>query len=220
MKKIIFFLIPLLIVAVIVVGYFKLTQKISTIKLPSLPSVSISDLVKYSRFSLYKAPSESLVGSISTMSGEIDYEPRTATVSAKINSPVPVQQGESLATGVDGKLVLTFDKNAEIDFLPETSVDIIQTLPADLVFAQKTGTAEYKKLADIPVTIRVMHLLAENGGDIVISIDKIRPIVTLTVKSGSAEFAYNNINNDTKLVTVPAGKKLTFNDSTRRVVVR
>ena len=220
MKKVILFIIPLLIVVAAIVGYFKLTQKISTIKIPSLPSVTINDLIKYSRFSLQKAPTESLVGTITSMSGDVEYEPRTATVSAKINSPVTVQQGESLATGADGKLVLSFDKNAEIDFSPDTSIDIIQTLPADLVFAQKTGTAEYRKLAEIPVTIRSLHLLIENGGDVLVSIDKVRPIITVTVKSGTIEAAYNNINNDTRLVTVASGKRLTFNNSTRRVVAR
>lgn len=228
MKQIILFIIPLLITAAAVVGYFKLTQKISTISLPNIPSVSFSDLVKFSRFSLEKAPSQTLVGSVTSMTGDIEYTSRLATEAAKIVSPIPIQQGESLSTGVDGSLVLTFEKAVEVDMSSDTSVGIVQTLPADIVFSQNRGTAQYKrslasdakKLKDLPVTIRSFHLLIENNGDITVSVDKERPIVTVFVSSGSATFAYNNINNISKVVTVESGKSLTFNDGTRRVVLR
>jgi hypothetical protein len=220
MKKIILFLIPFLVTIVVVVGYFKLTQKISTISIPSLPSVSFSDLVKLSRFSLEKAPSESLVGTITSMTGDVEYESRVATEAAKINSPVAVQQGESLSTGPDGNLVLIFDKVAEVDISANTSIAVVQTLPADVVFSQSTGAAEYKKLAEIPVTIRSYHLLIENDGDVSVSVNPLKPIVTVSVSSGSATFAYNNINNVSRVLTVTSGKKLTFNDGTRRVVVK
>ncbi len=220
MKKVLLFLIPFLITTVAVVGYFKLSQKISKINIPNIPSVSFSDLVKFSRFSLEKAPSQSLVGSITSMSGEIGYEARLATESAKINSPVQVQQGESLTTGLSGKLVLTFDKAVEINMSSDTSVGIVQTLPADMVFSQNTGTVEYKKLANIPVSIRSYHLLIENNGDVTISIDKVKPIITVTVNSGAATFAYNNIDNISRVLTLESGKKLTFNDDTRRVVTK
>lgn len=220
MKKIFLFIIPFLITTILVVGYFKLTQKILTISIPNIPSVSFSDLVKFSRFSLEKAPSQSLVGTITSMSGEVEYESRIATEAAKINSPVQVQQGESLTTGVDGKLILTFDKAVEINMSVESSVGVVQTLPADMVFSQNSGTAEYKKLADTPVTIRSLHLLIENNGDVTVSIDKIKPIITVTINSGSATFAYNNTSNVSRVINIGAGKKLIFNDDTRLVVAK
>jgi len=219
MKRAILFLIPFLITVVVVVGYFKLTQKISRVTIPNLPSVSFSDLVKFSRFSLAKAPSQSLTGTITSMSGEVKYEERMATESAKINSPVQVQQGESLETGGDGKLILSFDKAAEIDMSSDSSLGIVQTLPADLVFSQNTGVAEYKKLAALPVSIRSLHLLIENNGDVTVSVDKIYPLVTVTINSGSATFAYNNVYNVSRVWKFDAGTTLIFNDDTRRVVL-
>jgi hypothetical protein len=219
-KKIILFTIPFLLTAAVVVGYFKITQKISTISIPNLPSVSFSDLVKLSRFSLEKAPGTSLVGTITSMSGEVGHEGRLATESAKINSPVPIQQGESLSTGVDGKLVLTFEKAVEIDMSKNASIDIIQTLPVDMVFSQKLGTVEYKKLTDIPVSVRSRHLLIKNDGDITVGVDELKPIITVKVNSGNAIFAYNNKDNISNVLTVESGKTLTFNDDTRRVVLK
>lgn len=220
MKKIILFTIPFLITVTAVVGYFKLTQKISSISVPNLPSVSFSDLVKFSRFSLEKAPSQSLVGVITLMIGEVGHEGRLATESAKINSPVPIQQGEGLLTGIDGSLILTFEKAVEINMSDSTSIGIIQTLPTDMVFSQKLGTAEYKKLADIPVSVRSRHLLIKNDGDITVTVDGLKPIITVLVNSGSATFAYNDKNNISNVLTIEAGKILTFNDDTRRVVLK
>jgi hypothetical protein len=218
MKKILLFLIPFLMTASAVVVYFKITRKISSISIPNLPSVSFSDLVKLSRFSLEKAPSTSLVGTITLMEGEVGHEGRLATESAKINSPVPIQQGEGLSTGIDGKLILTFEKAVEIDMSGSTSIGIIQTLPADMVFSQKLGTVEYKKLTDIPVSIRSRHLLIENDGDITVTVDELKPIITVSINSGSATFAFNNKDNISNVLTVESGKTLTFNDDTRRMV--
>ena len=225
-KKILLFLIPFLITTFLVVGYFKLTQKISTINIPSLPNISFSDLVKVSRFSLSKAPSESLVGDITNMQGIVKFQDRVATESAILTSPiVDVQQGESFETGSNGSFGLAFpslsdNPKAEITVSPNTNLNIVQTLPADLVFSQTTGVAEYRKLADIPVTIRSLHLLIEDDGDITITLDDSAPFVTVVVNSGSATVAYNNISNISRVLTVNAGQKLTFNDHTRRVVIK
>lgn len=222
MKKVLLFLIPFLIALVAVVGYFKITQKLSSINVPSLPSVSFSDLVKLSRFSLEKAPSASLVGVIKSMEGEVMHEERLATESAKINIPIPIQQGESLSTGVDGKIILTFEKAAELTISSETKVGIIQTLPADLVFSQSTGSVNYVKLANIPVSVRSYHLLIKNDGDITVSVDTDfpKPIITVIVNSGSVTVAYNDKENISQVLTVDEGQTLSFNDGTRKVVVK
>ena len=75
-------------------------------------------------------------------------------------------------------------------------------------------------MADIPVTVRSFHLLIENKGGITVSIDKIKPIVLVTINSGSATFAYNNLNNISKVLTVEEGKTLIFNDTTRKVTIK
>ena len=203
-----------------VVGYFKLTQKLSTISIPTLPSVSFSDLVKISRFSLEKAPSESLVGTISGINGDVEYESRTATESAKINSPVEVQQGESLSTGDNGKVILNFKDAADITIDSSSGVDIIQTLPADLVFRQIIGSVEYKKIGTYPVSIRVGHLIIENRGDIKISFTADSPVTTIVMISGTGTVAYNNLSNVSRVVNISTGQTLKFNESNRKVTIK
>lgn len=219
-KLVSLFLIPLVIATVLVIGYFKLTNKISTVSLPQVPSISFSDLIKFSRFSLDKAPSQSLVGTINSMSGEVLYEPRLASESARITSPQEVQQGESLSTGIDGKIILNFKDAIEINLENNSGVNVIQTLPADLVFKQTLGSVIYKKLGTYPISIRVGHLLIEDGGEVKISFTKDSPITTVTIVNGSAIVAYNNLNNDSRMVNLTTGQILEFNEGNRRVVLK
>lgn len=171
-------------------------------------------------FSLDNAPSQSQVGKITSMVGSVEWESRTATQSSIISSPIPVQQGESLLTNDDGSVELLFDGTADIELSHNSRVDIVQTLPAAFVFQQKSGTIEYKKLGTIPVSIRVLHLLLENDGDIQVTLDPKKPLVTVKVVNGSITVAYNNISNVSKVLTIQKSKSLTFNDQNRRVVVK
>lgn len=187
---------------------------------PKVNIPKVTGVLNLSNFSLVNAPKESLRGTITSMTGEVKWESRIATEAAKITVPITVQQGESLSTGEAGTLSLLFDKNLQIDFSPKTEIGIIQTLPADLVFFQKSGTADYKKLSTTPVSIRALHLLIENGGQVMISVDGEVGVVTLNVVSGTSTVAYNDINNISRVLEVDAGKKLIFNDDTRRAVVK
>ena len=216
---ILLFLIPFLLTAFATVAYFKLTQKISGISLPVLPTVTFSDLVKLSRFSLEKAPSESLVGNITSMTGEVEYQNRMATESAKIVSPVSVQQGESLTTGADGKFILNFKDAVELSADSNSGIGIIQTLPINLVFWQTLGSVEYKKLGTDIVSIRVAHLIVQNDGDIQISFTKDSPITTVVAINGTATVAYNDTYNISRIINIPSGKTLKFNEGNRRAVL-
>lgn len=218
-NKLLLFMFTFLITVFVIVGYFKLTQQISTINIPSLPSVSFSDLVKFTRFSLEKAPSQSLVGKIISMVGEVQYESRLATESARIYSPQEVQQGESLLTGIDGSLILNYKDVAEINLENDSGVKIIQTLPADLVFAQTIGSIEYKKIGQTPLSIRVGHMLVENNGDVKISFTSDSPITTIALINGTATVAYNDLYNISRVVDVSAGQVLRFNEGNRQAVL-
>jgi hypothetical protein len=200
----------------VTVAYFKVHVKVSTLNTTKFPSISFSDILRYSNFSLEKAPSQSLVGKIISLNGEVFYESRTSSESAKITNPINVQQGESLATGTGGNVILNYADAVDITISPMSSVNIIQTIPNDLVFQQTLGSIKYNKLSQIPVSIRVGHLLVENDGIIIISFTKDSPITTVEVIDGSANTAFNNLNNDSQLLNLKKGQILRFNESNRR----
>lgn len=215
MKDLLLFLTSICVGLVLIVSYS------TFIRQPKInPVTTLQTLFKATNFSLEKAPSETLVGRIGSMSGEVEWQGRTATESARINSLINIQQGEDLLTKDDGKASVLFNGNLEVDISPKTRVGFAQTLPADIVLFQSSGSAEYKKLGSVPVSIRVMHLLIENGGDISISVDDVRPIVTAQVINGTITFSYNDSDNVTSVTTIGTGRRLIFNDDTRIVVTR
>lgn len=206
------------IVMILAGSYYFLSKKTENTTIP-LPEIFPTP--KVSSFSLENAPSESLKGQISTMSGEILWQSRISTEEAQISSPQLIQQGEKLETGKKSTLVLNYAGVVNITFSPETAIDIIQTLPSNLVFSQDSGNAEYKNLGSSSVvSVRALSLLVQNGGDINVSIDPQSPIVTLVVKSGTATVAYNSLGFVSHEFTLSAGRTYTFNDRTRIGVLR
>lgn len=221
-KYCLLFLLPLIFVTVGILAYVKVESivKNTQIKPPALPSISLSNLVKFSRFSLEKAPSQSLVGRITAISGDVSFESRLATEAAKISSVQDVQQGENFYTGTDGKLTIIFKDTLEAIVAEETSLKVIQTLPNNIILSQNRGMVRYKKLSQVPVAVRSYHLLFDLNGEIEISVDKVKPIITATLINGSAKVAYNDLDITTQTLNLKTGDVLVFNDDTRKAVVR
>lgn len=186
------------------------------------PVVMITPMATASgpNFSLENAPSESLRGQITAMTGNIDWQGRIATEAARITSPISVQQGENLITEAGASMSLSFPNVCDVNISQKTEVDVIQTLPADLVFSQNSGSAEYVKTGDSPVSVRTLNLLTEVGEDSIITINPKKPIISLSVKSGSATVAYNDLKYNSHEVTIIAGHTYTFNSGTRRGVAK
>lgn len=213
-KNLVLFIISICFGFFLMIGYAFFTKKPQVLPIPNLKTI-----FKSSNFSLEKAPSEALKGKIISLAGDVLWQSRIATDSSKLDSVIEIQQGESLTTKEKSSASIVFDKNLEINLEEKSAIEFIQTLPANIVLFQKFGTVEYKKIGAIPVSIRVLHLLIENKGDILVFLDDQKSIVTVAAISGSAVFSYNDINNVTSVTTLPAGKKLIFNDYSRQAVV-
>ncbi|MCX6816844.1 MAG: hypothetical protein NTZ93_03195 [Candidatus Beckwithbacteria bacterium] len=210
------FLTILIFILAIYFGFFKTKNKEHTILSP----IAEVTTQKTSNFSLEKAPTESLKGKIVTMTGEISWQSRTATEAARIFSPSEIQQGEKLITGEKSNLALVFTEACSVTLSEKTEMEIVQTLPANIVFSQTNGTGEYVKTGGYPVTIRVMNLLAEEDGDMIVSIDPKKPIISLTLRSGKATAAFNDLNYVSHEMTVVAGQTFIFNYDTRKGVLK
>lgn len=175
---------------------------------------------KSSSFSPDKAPSESLIGKLLALSGEVEWQSRTATEAAKISSNREIKQGEILKT-TTGSATVQFENNAKIIISPNSELDIIQTLPSNLVFMQNKGTVKYNRIGEVPISIRVMHLLIDQGvGDILVGINPENEIISIDVKDGKVTAAFNDLDYNSKVLEVTNGKKLIFNDRTRNAEVK
>lgn len=211
MNKILFFLFALIIGFIAVGAYFRFANvapnDIVQIKIPFVGS----------QFSLENAPSESLKGKIISMTGKVNWESRIATEEAELSKDTTLQQGEQIDTKEDGNITVQFGDKASVIISPKTQIDIIQTLKEDVVFSQASGSAVYKKTGDYPVSVRVKHILVENGGQVSVSMDEVNPsLITISADSGSSTLAFNDQDYMSNKVILTERQKYLFNDDTRQ----
>ncbi len=172
-------------------------------------------------FSLAKAPSATIYGSITSLSGTVGWESRIATEPARIKVAQKVGQGEALETKEDGRVTVLFPNVGTITLLPKTYVGIIQTLPSQVVLAQTKGNVIYKKSGTIPLSINSNSLLIKiNNGQISLNINDTLPLITGDTAAGaSATLAYVDINNQSNVIIVENGQGFTFNTRTKKLRV-
>lgn len=168
-------------------------------------------------FSLEKAPGESIKGNITSLSGNVGWQSRTATETAQITSLQAVQQGEAVETKDNGKMTLQFGNVFAADLSPNTFLNIVQTLPTQFVIDQSKGKTDFIKLGQTPLTVRSYRLLITiNSGNTLIETNEKKGIITATVKKGSITVAYNNIKQETtSVLTINEGDQYIFDNNSR-----
>lgn len=169
------------------------------------------------KFSLENAPSDSIKGQINNMTGDIWWQSRTATEPAQLNEPIAIQQGETLIASEAGKLTVNFNPAATISLFPNTQVEIVQTLPLNLVFNQTKGVGQYQVSGINPVTIRSFNLIVNiESGLINIETDEETGEIILGLKTGWAKVAYNSPEFDSKVWELEPGDVFSYDSSERR----
>ncbi len=168
------------------------------------------------QFSIANAPSATIRGEISSISGSIQWESRVATEPATITLPQTIQQGEEVITGKDGKATIEFPKIGTIQLQANTDLSIIQTLPADIVIAQNSGSADYTKTGKSPLTIRSLDTIIDiTSGESKVTIPSTLPRVTALVEQGSITAAFNDSNSVSTVMTATIGQQFIFDEGTK-----
>lgn len=168
-----------------------------------------------SHFSINNAPALSTKGLILQLEGEVLWESRIATEPSALVAHTILQQGESLITGKDGSVTVSFAEAASLELSNNSKVDIIQTLPVDIVFLQQKGIITYQAFKS-SVSIRSNRLLTTiRNGSLRINVDEKLRIVTVTVLNGQAIVAYNNANIISQTHVLNAGDSFRFESDQR-----
>lgn len=199
--------------------YYKLYRSKVTLTVPLKNSVTLNPSPTLA-FSLENAPSGTIKGAITKMEGDVSWQSRVATEAAIITAPITIQQGENLKTGSKSGILLNFQDAVSVDISENTEIDVIQTLPTNIVYSQPSGSAKYFKLGTFPVSVRTKYLLAAIDGDVTISYDQAKPAITLKISNGSATLAYNDKKYISHEVVLSKGQTYTFNYDTRKGVVK
>lgn len=170
-------------------------------------------------FSVDTPPSESLTGTIATMSGAVLWESRSATDPVVIHAPQKLQQGESISTAT-GSAVAVFSNVVAFALAKDSGVNIIQTLPASFVLQQTKGHVVYDVLGSaVPVAVRAMDLLTHaTNATFAVVVDPDKSEVGIGVQEGSVRIAYEDTNFVTQQLTLSQGQTFYFNNNTKKQI--
>ncbi len=196
--------------AILLLGYIYFYNQPVTLQNPLLP---------VTHFSLENAPSDSLKGKISSLSGNVAWESRTSAIANLISEPITIWQGEEVITQGNGNADVVFPNGINLHMFSSSDLSIIQTLPADIVFEQNQGTIEYQNFqGKLPLSINALDLLLNvNKGSVKILVDKDNSVVNVFVSSGSATAAFTDTDNNPKVQKIDKGSKATFDNNAKTI---
>ncbi len=172
-------------------------------------------------FSIVNAPAKSLKGKISSWTGSILWEPRTATEPATLDSPdnIIIQQGERVLTATASGALVVFDNSVSLKIDEKTDISFVQTLPAEFVLEQKTGSVSYEIQGAIPLSIRLRNaLITKQSGKIRISLRDNDPIISISQIEGPTKIGFNDRNRSTQIFTLREGEAYEY-DSDKRTAI-
>lgn len=175
-----------------------------------------SPLATTTLFSLDTPPSTSQIGEIVSLFGEVEWQSRSATEPAKLLQTQKVVQGEEYWTTETGRLQINFPSALELSVLPNSYLNIIQTLPTNMVLKQEGGEVVYKNSGASPLGIRARHLLIDqDAGILSIRMTQTTPTIRVIVQKGNAKVAFNDTDFETNVVVLEEGDTYIFNNETR-----
>lgn len=208
--------VALILVGALGAGIFYLWQT-RDIEVPVAASpVGGEGVVSPPTFSLDEAPSSSLRGQILSLTGDTYWISRIATEPATLTSSTIIQQGESVDASDSGKLVVAFGQAGKITLSNKAKIDVIQTLPVNLVFSQIRGSVIYEASQDSPFSVRSYHLLVTlHTGSMTVDVNEKIGSVTLVISQGNATVAYNDERFTSQTYAVKEGQRFVFDDSTQ-----
>lgn len=166
-------------------------------------------------FSMKDAPTDSIDGHISSMSGQVEWQSRVATMPAALATAIPLQQGESILTKDNGSMTISFPKIGKFNISSESELNIIQTLPTSAVMEQPKGQIQYTKIGTTPLAVKSVDLLIQiDSGVVAVTSDDQEQTVTVDIISGKASVAYEDQNHITSVQNLYDGDEYFFDNTT------
>lgn len=165
-------------------------------------------------------PTHALVGSLATMSGEVKKFGRQDEEYQILETIGPIVQGESVATGADGTMVIQFSNAITMEAGPWSELSFSELLPPNIAIRQKGGTVTYRLInKNMPWSMRVLQtLVVLEEGEMEVAMDGSE--ATIVQKSGRALLGNIDADNNTTTYELSEGQSADLNESTETVSVK
>lgn len=177
----------------------------------------VDDAYQQTKFSLEQAPLQSLRGTITDLSGDIWWESRVATEPSQLTEKsMQIQQGEVISASSSGTLSVSFGQAGSVSLQKQSTVEVIQTLPTNLVFTQPMGDVTYLSNSS-PISVRSLNMIVHiDNGTMTVHVDANTGDITVKTVSGSATIAYNSPTFISKVWHIDQGEIFTYYSDERK----
>jgi hypothetical protein len=189
--------------AIIGLGWYFFTAQPSSVSLQN-------DFLSQTNFSIAEAPANSLRAKARTVTGLVKWENREAGGVKILRQNQEIQQGEKIITGDDGFAEINFDGVA-VKIASQSSVAFIQTLPVNFVFDQASGSAFYRTLGKIPISVRSFNLISlMDKGAVEFTVNNNLGLITVRVREGKIKLGFNDVDYVSQVLELKQGQLYIF----------
>lgn len=168
---------------------------------------------KPTSFTLTPPPS-TLTGIITSIIGNAEKMGRDSTEYQEASPSARLLQGESITTKGYSQIVLEFSKTLNVTMESLAEIDLVNMLPDNLTFRQKSGRITYELTKDeFPLSVRVLQTLINiTSGESIIEIHG--TTLVLSVISGTLQTACIDLDNNTQELSLSEGQTRYLNQNT------
>jgi len=162
-------------------------------------------------FSLENPPPRSFRGTITSITGDVLWQGRTATEESKLTQDTQLAQGEIVETNDTGNITVQFPNVSMISLMQKTKVDFIQAIMQNLVVLQESGIATYKQDGSVSVTVQANGMIVEQKtGEMALTIKSLTGHVVISISKGTATVAYEDVDNLSTVVHLKEGDQYVY----------
>ncbi len=197
----------------IVLGYQYWKTKQAAAQVVVSPTSTQAQITPEPTFALVP-PTTAVSGTLTTITGHAQKYSRGDTEYKEASVGAQILLGESVATKLNSSAKASVTGIVSVNMGPMAEVVFANLFPNNFVLQQKAGKIDY--FVTKPISVRVLHALVKiNPGETIINI--IDTDMSVTVKTGSVEFAIVDTDNQTNVWNLKAGQRANIDDEARQV---
>lgn len=201
---------------VISLNFFYTSNKQGTVNI--LQTIETPSPTPTINFSIETPPRLSLKGKVASLSSNVFYISRSSSQEQIFNPDQQVLQGETIISSNSANIQFSFYQDNLVKLSEKTSLEIIQSLPNNIVYKQISGNAYYKISNQKTSVIITPLLLFSDSGEFTISIDDKRKILKVTVSQGEITIAFNDTQYNSIVKSFKKRETLSFDLVNKQIV--
>ncbi len=163
-------------------------------------------------------PQEALTGRIISITNSVKKISRGQTDYKKAKINEFVREGENLLTESKSGTKIEFPNQVLLDIREKTEIDFSNLRQKTFLLKQTDGTVQYKPSNGKTMSVRTLHALIEIEGVVGVQTNLEKQQIIIEIVEGKVKIAQADLNDETHVWEIGAGKSVMIQDESRELV--